>query len=277
VEEPKPLIDSSLLLGKAWQRALYHPFQGWVEAALGFSRINLLYRRVGRRGLNAPAFCRAGLEDLGVTWGIDGLEHLRAVSGPCLVVANHPLGGREAMALHCVLAASRDDYRILSNPLLNYVEEVSPQLILVDPFETKAAARANTGPLRETLRFLRQGGLIGVFPAGEVSYWQAAEKRIADKAWAEQTVRLALRAQATVVPLHFGGSNGAVFNGLARIHPSLKVPLLAQQLAFGPCRHVQATLGPAVAFDALPYKDDPSRLARWLREQTYALAPQAVP
>ena len=266
-----PLLNSALLFKSAWQRALYLPFQGLVERLLGLHRINQLYGRVGNQGLDAVAFCQASLADLGVTWELQGLEALRAVTGPCLVLANHPLGGREALVLHCILGAARADYRILANPILGRLPEASAKLILVDPFETKAAAAANTRPLRETLRFLRQGGLVGIFPAGEVSYWQADEGRIADKAWAEQVARLALMGGATVLPLHFSGRNGAFFNALARLHPSLKVPLLPQQLAFGPTRHIQATLGVPIAPENLPHREEPQHLAAWLREKAYAL------
>lgn len=269
-----PLIDSSLLFKPAWQRALYWPFQGPVESFLGLRRINQLYARVGNQGLDAPSFCQAGLDDLGVSWELEGTEHLQSVQGPCVVVANHPLGGREAMILHCILGAARADYRILANPLLGQLPEVRDRLILVDPFETKAAAAANTRPLRETLRFLRQGGLVGIFPAGEVSYWQPAEGRIADKAWAEQAARLALMGGATVVPLHFSGRNGSFFNTLARLHPSLKLPLLPQQLAFGPSWHIRARLGRPLVHADLPHREEPHRLAAWLRDHVHALASQ---
>jgi putative hemolysin len=269
-----PLIDSSQLLKAGWRRRAYAPFQGLAEDLLGLRRINQLYGRIGGRGLDAAEFCQAGLEDLGVQWSMAAAdrERLGAVQGPCVVMANHPLGGREAMALHCILAQARPDYRILSNFILGQVPEVKPRLILVDPFETGQSARANVGPLRECLQWLGRGGLLGLFPAGEVSYWQPEEGRIADKAWAGQALRLALKAKATILPLHFSGSNSALFNTVARMKPAWKLPWLPRQLAFGPSTRLQATLGQPLPFDALPYRDQPPRLAAWLREQVYALA-----
>jgi hypothetical protein len=269
-----PLIDSARLFKAGWQRRAYGLAQGVVESALGFARINQMYARVGGRGLSAAEFCQAGLEDFGVQWSVDaaGMERLRSVTGPCVVVANHPLGGREAMALNCLLGQARSDYRVLSNFIIGEVPEVRPRLILVDPYETAAAARANVRALRECLRWLEEGGLLGLFPAGEVSYWQAQEGRIADKPWAAQALRLALKARATIVPLHFSGHNSALFNAVARLNPAWKVPLLVRQLAFGPCRVLRATLGQPLPFQSLPWRDDPLRLAAWLREQVYALA-----
>ena len=242
------------------------------------TRINALYANVGGRGLDAVAFCDACLKDLDVTWTVDAgsLERLKAIEGPCVVVANHPLGGREALVLHCLLGQVRQDYRIVANHYLGGLWETRSKLILVDPYETRESAKANVLALRDCLRFMQQGGLLGLFPAGEVSYWQADEGRVADKPWASQSVRMILKSKATVVPLRFVGVNGALFNAVARWATPWKAGLLAQQLAYGPTRHVEAILGRPIPFTDLPFQDDPSRLAAWLREQVYALPTPAT-
>ena len=269
-------IDSAQIFKTRWQRQVYRPFQALLESILGISRINQLYRRVGGRSLDAIQFCQAALVDLGVDWTIDprSLAMLQKVQGPCVVMANHPLGGREALVLHCVLGQARPDYRILSNYILGHVPETRSKLILVDPFETPAAIVTNRQPLREVLRYLKAGGLLGVFPAGEVSYWQAGEKRIADKPWSEQTLRLALRTGATIVPLHFSGYNSFIFNAVARLNPVWKSFLLIHQLAFGPTLKIQVSVGQPIAYTQLTKHHDPNQLASYLRDKVYALAPQ---
>jgi putative hemolysin len=206
------------------------------------------------------------------TWiAAHDLERLAAVKGPALVLANHPLGGREALFLHLILGAARPDYRILANQLIGQVPEVREKLILVDPFGGSSAAQANRLGMRHALRWLSQGGLLGLFPSGELSYWQRDERRVADPPWAAQASRMVRLSGATVVPLHFSGQSSAWLRALARIHPALKTPWLVRELMQGPARALEARLGLPLPAHALPALDDRA-LAGWLRGRCYALA-----
>jgi putative hemolysin len=243
-----------------------------AKKALGLTQLQRLSEELSAEHPNARAFSRAALQRFGVQWQVEaaGLEGLRQVAGPCLVVANHPVGGREALLLHEILSSAREDYRILSNQLLGGIAAVRSKLILVDPFGGSAAAAMNQRPLREAWRYLAQGGLLGVFPAGEVSYWQAGERRVADRPWAPQVARLALGTASTVVPLYFKAQSSLALRSLAFIHPALKTPLLPRELLHGPARQIHATLGPPISADSLAQHSDP---AAWLREQAYSLDP----
>jgi putative hemolysin len=243
-----------------------------LEQALGLRAVQRLYQRQ-RGGDPAPAaFCRRLLADLGVEIELEetGLEALRGLTGPVLVTANHPLGGREALLLNVVLGALRPDYRIVANQIIGLVPEMRRTLILVDPFGGPDAARANVTAMRQAHAWLKAGGLLGLFPAGEVSYWQPAEGRVADKAWAPQCARLARISGATVVPLHFSGRSSAWLRALARVHPGLKTPFLVRELLHGPARRLRARFGRPVPAAALPAGDD-AEAAAWLRERCYAL------
>lgn len=265
-----PLVDLSRGLpgGRAWR-----PFSALAERALGLDAVNALHERCRRGGGGAPGFCGRVLQALGVEPWIEpsGLKSLAQTPGPVLVAANHPLGGRDALLLNVVLGAVRPDYRILSNRLIGLVPEVRDKLFLVDPFGGPDAAQSNRQALRQALRWLGQGGLLGVFPAGEVSYWQRREGRVADPAWAPQAARLARLGQATVLPLHFRAQASGWLRLLGRLHPALKTPWLARELAYGPARRIEARLGRPLPPASWPAVDD-AALAAWFRGRCYALA-----
>jgi putative hemolysin len=270
VSQSAPLVDLSRSLpGGRWSR----PLARALESLLGLDQVNRLYHRVGGRGQDAQGFCRAVLADLGVQVEVEpqGLERLKALQGPAMVTANHPLGGRDALLMHLVLGAARPDYRVLANSLLGGVPETRDKLILVDPFGGPQAAEANRRGLREAHRWLDQGGMLGVFPAGEVSWWQAHEARVADRPWAPQAIRLAHKAGASLVPLHISGTASGWLQALARIHPALKTPWLARELMGGPARLLHARLGEPIPAHRLPGRR-PESQAAWLRDRTYALA-----
>ena len=56
------------------------------------------------------------------------LEHIPA-SGPVVLVANHPIGTLDGMALLRVIARVRPDVRIVANQLLNQVAPMQPEAI----------------------------------------------------------------------------------------------------------------------------------------------------
>lgn len=59
------------------------------------------------------------------------LEHIPA-HGPVVLVANHPIGTLDGMALLRVVARVRPDVRIVANQVLSHVEALSPLLLPVD-------------------------------------------------------------------------------------------------------------------------------------------------
>src|SRR5262245_59567711 len=109
-----PLVDSSLAFPRPLQ-PLYAPFKGFVERALGLDAINRLHGACA--GRTPEGFAEACLRHLGLGWRLPEAE-LRALGerpGGMLVVANHPLGGPEALLLMLLLSRIRPDYRVMAN------------------------------------------------------------------------------------------------------------------------------------------------------------------
>src|SRR5215467_16048288 len=91
-------------------------------------------------------------------------------TGAALVVANHPFGILDGAVLGALLTRIRNDVKILTNYLLAAVEEVRELCIYLDPFARPSSHRVNAGGLRQAVNHLKNGGLLAMFPAGEVSH-----------------------------------------------------------------------------------------------------------
>jgi len=266
-----------------------------AERVLALDALNRLHARA-KSDREAVRFCAKVLEDLGVTCRVRGVEsqagvfrwdgtedrRLRAalkpldtVRGGCLVAANHPLGGRDALLMVRLLGASRPDFRVLANSILARIPEVRPKLIAVDPFGGDGSVERNRAAMREALEWLKAGGLLGVFPAGEVSLWRWKERRVADKDWSPQIPRLASAAGAQVLPVHIGARSSLGLQVLAFLHPSLKTPFLGRELVHGPAYELTATLGSARFLKPGLRTREAARAAMDLRRETYALGEDA--
>jgi putative hemolysin len=96
-------------------------------------------------------------------------------AGPLVVVANHPFGALDGLLLLDVLARVRDDVKVLGNQWLETLPDLANHLLPVDVFGGRAAVRRNARAIRGALHWLRQGGCVGIFPAGEVAHAVGAD------------------------------------------------------------------------------------------------------
>ncbi|HTZ84951.1 MAG TPA: GNAT family N-acyltransferase [Candidatus Acidoferrales bacterium] len=193
-------------------------------------------------------------------------------SGPVVVVANHPYGVLDGAILAVLLTRIRSDVKILTNFLLDDVPELQKHCIFVDPFQTDRSAESNRKPLREALAWLRQGGVLAVFPAGEVPHWQMPAALVFDLAWNDTAIRLIRRTRATAVPVYFCGHNGVGFQLLGMIHPRLRSVFLLQEFLQQEGKTVEVRVGSPIPVDAIRSIEDDREAIEYLRLRTYLLA-----
>ena len=201
-------------------------------------------------------------------------------SGPLVVVANHPFGAAEGLAVLKLLAARRPDTKVLANYLLARIPELRPHLISVDPFESHPAAQRNAQALRAALQWVRAGHALVVFPAGEVASLAPGRWfRVAEAPWHPSVVTLVRNAgdEVRVLPVFVPGRASRRFLLAGKIHPRLRTALLPRELLR--LRRRTLTLRVGSAFPAktrLAALSDAEAL-RYLRFRTLLLAGREGP
>jgi putative hemolysin len=248
------------------------PLLATAERLSGLRRLDSLYRRA-RSQVGDSDFLDVALATLGVQASIDA-QRLAQVpeNGPLVIVANHPFGGVEGMALAQALRRRRPDLRILANHLLGRIPELDPLMIHVDPFGGASAAQRNRLPLRQALTWLNEGGALLIFPAGAVSHWQLTQRAVTDPPWQPAAAWLARRSQATVLPVFVGGRNSALFQLAGLVSAQLRTALLVRELLQSRRRPLCVELGRPIAAEALSKLGDDAECTAWLRLKVYALA-----
>lgn len=192
--------------------------------------------------------------------------------GPAVVVANHPYGVLDGAILTQVLTSVRPDVKILTNFLLGDVPELQQHCIFVDPFHTDRSIESNRKALRASLSWLQAGGMLGIFPAGEVSHWQMPTAHIADPEWSDTAVRLIRRTGATALPFYFCGHNGVRFQFMGMIHPKLRTALLLQEFLQHEGKAVEVRIGSPIPHERIFSCPDDREAMEYLRWRTYLLA-----
>ena len=242
-----------------------------AERLLGLDDCRAVYTRVADRD-DSLNFMRAVLDELGVRAAVDPRELERIpATGPAVVVANHPFGGIEGILLASILLAVRPDVRVMANYMLNRVPQMSRILIPVDPFNHRQSPRANLKPMRDALRWVRGGGMLMVFPSGEVSHLLLDQGRICDPAWNVAVGGIVRHAGADVLPVFIHGRNSAVFQAAGLVHPRLRTALLAREMLNKRNRSIALRIGSPIPYRRLKSRPDDRTLVDYLRWRTYLL------
>jgi putative hemolysin len=259
--------------GRLLQRLLTFVQPG-LESLLGLARLNEMYAahpdRDGRR------FCDVALEALQIVphASPDPGERLPA-SGGLVVVANHPFGGVDGLALHSVLARARSDVKLLGNFLLAQIPDLRPDIFFVDPFERPGRERRNMAGMREAIRWVRQGGVLVVFPAGEVSPIRRSECMAEDGPWHHSLTRLIRACAAPVLPAFIEGANSPLFYGLGLLHPRLRTAMLPRELLRRQRSVVRIHFGRVIPLKQFERLED-AEASSYLRLRTYALCARSA-
>jgi putative hemolysin len=196
-------------------------------------------------------------------------------TGPVVVVANHPFGMLDGAVLAVLLTRVRPDVKVMTNYLLRDVPELAQHCIFVDPFQSDVSGngiQVNRRALREALAWLQQGGMLAIFPAGEVSHWQFPQGEIADPVWNDTAARLIRRTGASALPLYFCGRNSVSFHLFGMIHPRLRTAFLLQEFLHQEGRTVEVRVGGEIPGDSLAGIADDREAIEYLRWRTYLLA-----
>jgi putative hemolysin len=224
-------------------------------------------------GCSGPEFAEWALGQLGVRLQVDE-EDLQRIPerGPVVLVANHPFGGVEGLALARLLAMRRPDAKILANYYLGRIPELRELFLLVDPFGNPESARANASTLRRAVRWLEEGGALALFPAGEVAHFVLSRRRVEEPPWLPTAASLVQRARCPVVPVFFPGRNGWAFQVLGLLHSRLRTVWLGRELLRRRGKPLEVRIGNAVQFRQLARLEASDQVTAYLRGRTCILS-----
>ena len=231
-------FDSAALLGSDRVRRLYARVQPTVEHLVGIEALRCACLDVRDTGpCGVEEFLREALRRLGARPDFGRPDQFAALRdpGPVVVVANHPAGVVDAFALCLLLESMRPwGWKLVANRLLASLPELASRLVAVPaPHESGRSGQALPG-LRACLGWLKEGGVVGLFPAGRISGWESRIGAFGDSPWDDHALRLAALGGARVVVLRIEADRMPWAAAVPRRFPRLRMMLLARSVLRSP-------------------------------------------
>ncbi len=145
-------------------------------------------------------------------------------SGRVIIVANHPIGSLDGLALLTLLREIRSDVKVVGNEILQAIEPLENLLLPVDAMNGKTARHA----IKSIDQHLSNEGALIIFPAGEVS--RMSTRGIRDRAWQSGVIRFSEKSRAPLVPVHINARNSIFFYALSLIALPLSTLWLVREM-----------------------------------------------
>jgi len=230
-----------------------------------WSRFDTLDHFLAESGhLRDFAFVDASLDHLQARYAVEAGGSIPA-QGRLLIVANHPSGALDALALLHHVGAVRRDVRIIANDLLSMLEPLAGLLLPVRIL----GGRASSDSLRAIEQALAQEQCVIVFPAGEVS--RLGLRGVRDGRWQRGFVRFARKTGAPVLPVRIQTRNSALFYGASALFKPAGTALLAREMYARGKRTLSLRVGEPLTIAA---DIDSTTALRTVRKALYALGKQ---
>jgi putative hemolysin len=239
------IVDVLIAERAQWLRTqplVWATVRRWLFPLLRYREAVALADDLGR--LDGPAAFDALVERLQMDLVIDGLANVPQTGG-CVIVANHPTGIADGVAVWAALRARRPDLAFLAN---RDAIRVAPGLAsVVIPVEWRAAlrSRADSRATAQGLaRVAREQRALVLFPSGRLA--RPSLQGLRERPWQPSAVALARRYDLPIVPLHIRGRNSLLFylfwltseplRDMTLFHELINKRGVRYRLSFGPAR-----------------------------------------
>ncbi len=243
----------------------------WFTGKLTLIRLIRIYESTGRFP-NQTFFSKA-LELLQIDL-LTPQEQINKIprTGPVIMVANHPHGLVDGLILAEFCERVRKDFKILTRELLNTIPEIQDNLLPVAFPHVEDSVKQNIAMRKFAMEHLAAGGVLVLFPAGQVASAPGWFESSVEATWNPFTAKLIRRSSARVVPVFFPGENSRWYHWANLISPTLRQSLLLHEIAHSMKKPQNPIIGDPIEREEInDFKGNTEEFMSWMRARTLAL------
>lgn len=190
-------------------------------------------------------FVEQVLEYFNISYSARNVEKERIpTEGKLVIIANHPIGSLDALALIKLVSEVRRDIKVVANEMLMALPPLHSMLLPVNNIQG-GTPKEN---IQKIQNHLQAEGIVIVFPAGEVS--RLRPQGIRDTKWRSGFLRIAKQAKAPILPVFIDGKNSRVFYGLSMLYKPLAAMLLVKEMFKQKRNHLPMRIGEVIPHES---------------------------
>ncbi len=164
--------------------------------------------------------------------------------GRVVIIANHPLGSLDGLALLKMVSEVRPDVKVVANEMLLALKPLHPMLLPVNNMQ--GGTRKHN--LKKINQYLKDEGAVIIFPSGEVSRISATG--VKDTRWRKGFLRMAKEAESPILPIFMNGANSPLFYGLSLLFKPLGTVLLVKEMFKQRSKNLPIRIGECIPYSA---------------------------
>ncbi|WP_435236907.1 GNAT family N-acyltransferase [Psychromonas sp. PT13] len=213
-------------------------------------------------------FLEQALEYFDFSYSVRSRDRIRIpAKGRVVIVANHPIGSLDGLALLKMVGEIRRDVKVVANAVLMAVKPLNALLLPVDNMNNRTSRHS----IKAIEAHLENDAALVIFPAGEVS--RISPMGVRDTHWRNSFLRFATKTKAPIVPIFVDARNSWFFYSLSLVAKPLSTLWLVREMFKQTRCDIPIRIGKAIPFDcydSLPL--DLNGKAKLFRKHVYKLA-----
>lgn len=159
---------------------------------------------------------------------VTGLPNLPE-TGRCVVIANHPTGLADGLAVFKTIRERRPDHLFLANAdALRVIPKGEDIIIPVEWVKSKRNHSKTRDTLLAVKAALEEERCVVIFPSGALA--KLGWRGLVDKPWQSSAAMLARKYKAPVIPLRIKGRNSVLYYLFAQLNAELRDITLFHEL-----------------------------------------------
>ncbi len=230
------------------QKALWPLIQPVLYRVLGYARARDMAERIAH-STGFEAFDEVS-RILDLRLNVDGLHHVPK-TGRLVVIADHPTGLADGVAVFDALKKKRPDLMFLANAdALRVVPRGADLIVPVEWVLEKRSRETARATLAGVKKAMADERCIVMFPAGKLA--GLTINGLQDKPWQSTAVSIARKYEAPVAPLHISGRNSVLYYLFCALNAELRDVTLFHELLNKAGQSFAMTFGPLINTGQLP-------------------------
>ncbi len=221
------------------------------------------------RDLKNAEFCEAIIQRFNVKVAIEGIENIPK-NGRVTLVANHPLGGLDALAVVTALSGYRDDLKFIVNDVLLNIENMKDLFVGVNKY-----GKSSKESFENINKLFASEQATFIFPAGMVS--RRKKGVVEDLEWKRTFVLKAKEHRNPIIPVFISGHLSDFFYNLSNFREKIGVKAnvemfyLVNEQFKRMGTDINVIVGKPIPPQDLDATKSNKELAQWIKSKVYEL------